>query len=396
MKVVFIHTDFRIYWPARLETLYKFLEDKGIDLQVIEIAGAGSPYSFAVSNGTRPYYWHCLFPDMRMEEINSKRANYYLCNKLDEIRPDIVFCGAIAFPSGAAGVKWSVKNKKKCVVFDNARLQDVPRRWYINYLKKKIYSGSDAIFCPAPSWNKTFNYFGFTTDMIFYGLNAVDNSFWSDNKHPGNELNYNFFITAGRQIPKKNFRFLLESYRLYCADKTNPLHLVFVGDGPDHEILVSKMSDYDIKDKIHFYQYLSQDKLRTLFHRANWFILPSKFGETWGNVVNEAMASGLPVLVSDLAGCASTLVKEGVNGFTFSPDDVNGLAKLLSKVASMSKEERKMMGRKSLEIISEWGLERFCSGVYEAIKYVSGNNKKTTDLLGKIIISLWQGRYRPV
>ena len=47
MKVVFIHTDFRIYWPARLRALSCFLESKQISLSVVEIAGAGSPYAFA-------------------------------------------------------------------------------------------------------------------------------------------------------------------------------------------------------------------------------------------------------------------------------------------------------------------------------------------------------------
>jgi 1,2-diacylglycerol 3-alpha-glucosyltransferase len=44
--------------------------------------------------------------------------------------------------------------------------------------------------------------------------------------------------------------------------------------------------------------------------------------EQWGLVVNEAMASGLPVLVSERCGCAPDLVKNGVNGYTFDPYDI--------------------------------------------------------------------------
>ena len=81
-------------------------------------------------------------------------------------------------------MRWTIENKKRCVVFDNARLEDVPRNKIINYIKKQIYSAVDAVLCPAPSWNETFRYFGFTDDQIFHGLNVVDNSFWSeeDNK----------------------------------------------------------------------------------------------------------------------------------------------------------------------------------------------------------------------
>ena len=79
---------------------------------------------------------------------------------------------------------------------------------------------------------------------------------------------------------------------------------------------------------VHFYPFMSQEELKPFYHNASWFILPSRFGETWGLVVNEAMASGLPVLVSEQSGCASTLVKKGINGYTFSPNDENGLSDL--------------------------------------------------------------------
>ena len=117
MKVVFTHTDFRIYWPARLMTLTKFLAEKNIKFDIVEIAGEGSPYSFAGYDNERPSNWYCLFPDQEMEDLSLIKVNKRLRKKLDEICPDIVFAGAIAFPSGAAAVKWAVKNRKKVIIF---------------------------------------------------------------------------------------------------------------------------------------------------------------------------------------------------------------------------------------------------------------------------------------
>ena len=85
MRVVFTHTDFRIYWPARLNALNTFLTGKGFEFFVVEIAGAGSPYNFAGENQDRPDFWHCLFPDKKMEEITSSMANKALIKKLDEL-----------------------------------------------------------------------------------------------------------------------------------------------------------------------------------------------------------------------------------------------------------------------------------------------------------------------
>ena len=72
-------------------------------------------------------------------------------------------------------------------MFDDARLKDVPRSWLVDYIRKKVYSCVDAVLCPAPEWISTYNHFGFTAEQLFYGVDVVDNSFWSKDEYP-NEL----------------------------------------------------------------------------------------------------------------------------------------------------------------------------------------------------------------
>ena len=112
MRVVITHTDFRIYWPARLNALTAYLNNKRIEFEIVEIAGAGSPYAFSGSLASYPANWHCLFPNKRMEDISLFDANIALRRKLNELHPDIIFAGAIAFPSGAAAVRYAVEQKR--------------------------------------------------------------------------------------------------------------------------------------------------------------------------------------------------------------------------------------------------------------------------------------------
>ena len=148
MKVVITHTDFRIYWPARLRALTAYLNNKDIELEIIEIAGAGSPYDFSGNSASHPTNWHCLFPNKRMEDVLPSDANLALRRKLDDLQPDIVFAGAIAFPSGAVAVRYAIERKNKVIIFDNARLEDVPRSWLVDCIKKRIYSCTDDVLCP--------------------------------------------------------------------------------------------------------------------------------------------------------------------------------------------------------------------------------------------------------
>jgi glycosyltransferase involved in cell wall biosynthesis len=396
MKVVFLHTDFRIYWPARLHALRTFLKNKNIDLQVIEIAGQGSPYHFAGSS-KRPAWWSCLFPESEMEKLDLKHVRRVVNAKLNKLRPDVVFAGAIAFPSGANAVYWAIRNKKKVVIFDNARQEDVPRSVIVNWVKKQIYSVVDAVFCPAPAWGKTFEHFGFDKSQIFYGVNVVDNDFWQTKMDVGLgfELPDSYMLAVGRQIPKKNFLTLLQAYHSYLERSKEPIHLVFIGEGDQRTKLEMYVNDFGLKQVV-FIPFQTQQALRHIYHKASFFVLPSLYGETWGLVVNESMACGLPVLVSNQVGCASTLVAHGDNGYIFDPDNQEDLAQKIELITDLTHQERTAMGITSEVIISQWGLERFCSGAYDALEYVKKSKKKKPKLITKLILRYWHGRYRPV
>jgi hypothetical protein len=179
-SVVIVHTDFRLYWQKRLRELKIFLAKQDIRLSIIEISGKGSPYSFAQSSNEIDEDWYCLFPDKQMEEIPASDAIKKILSTLDMLQPDVVIGGAIAFPSGAGAVRWATKNKVPVVIFDDARLSDVQRAGYVDWVKRQIYSLVDSMLIPAPSHNDTYRYFGFSDEQLFYGVNAVDNEFFNN------------------------------------------------------------------------------------------------------------------------------------------------------------------------------------------------------------------------
>ncbi len=97
---------------------------------------------------------------------------------------------------------------------------------------------------------------------------------------------------------------------------------------------------------------------------ADVFVLPS-VEETWGIVANEAMNFGLPLVVSDLVGCAPDLVREGENGFVVAHDDVEALTGALERLVS-NRDVRERFGARSLEIVSEWTYDVAAEGIVQA------------------------------
>jgi glycosyltransferase involved in cell wall biosynthesis len=119
---------------------------------------------------------------------------------------------------------------------------------------------------------------------------------------------------------------------------------------------------------IHFPGFLQARELTRYYALASAFVHPSLL-EPWGLVVNEAAACGLPLLVSDRAGCAETLVPEpdGTTGWRFDPRDTAAIAAALARIAALTAHERRGMGRRAAEAVTEWGPERFARGAVEAL-----------------------------
>src|SRR5690348_18498611 len=86
--------------------------------------------------------------------------------------------------------------------------------------------------------------------------------------------------------------------------------------------------------------------------------------EQWGLVVNEAIASGLPVIVSDGCGCAPELVQG--NGFTFDPFDEKQLGERLLEMASLPETERRNLSDANYRISANFTPERFGEGLEQA------------------------------
>ena len=397
MKIVIVHTDLRVHWKARLSALHKFLSEKGFELSIVEIAGKGSPYAFYNDQSDSDIQWHCIFPDSKIEDIQPAAAKRAVIKTLNNIKPDVVLSGAIAYSSGAGALEYCLNTNTKLIVFDNARLEDVPRSRYVNFIKRKLYDCVDAIFCPAPPFNETFNYWGFNDKQIFHGLNVVDNKYFSGNNSGSSHNDKKTLLAVGRQIPKKNFLGLLNVWtNLTKKGKSTGYELLFVGDGPEHNNLIDFVESNNLQN-VSFMPFQNHEELKIIYHDSSALILPSVYGETWGLVVNEAMAAGLPVLVSDRCGCASTLVRNGENGYTFDPENYEEMEAVLNKYLELSPEQMAKIGKNSEAIIEEWDLDRYCRGVWEAIQFVvSQKEKRRGDLFSKLFVRLWNGRYRPV
>ena len=159
------------------------------------------------------------------------------------------------------------------------------------------------------------------------------------------------FIYCGKFEPKKHPVELIESFRAANELQSN-LHLLMVGDGELRQRCEEEASKRQLP--VTFTGFLNQSEIISAYVAADCLVLCSDAGETWGLVVNEAMACSRPALVSDLAGCHSDLIKAGTTGDVFSFGDWDELARRMADLGANRANLAAMgeLARKRVELYS--------------------------------------------
>ena len=146
-------------------------------------------------------------------------------------------------------------------------------------------------------------------------------------------------------------------------------HLLMVGDGELREESEVYASERGLP--VTFAGFLNQTQLPGAYAAADCLVLPSDYGETWGLVVNEAMACGLPALVSDRVGCHPDLIVAGNTGSVFAFGDVRALSVAMQRVAD-DPQRLRTMGAAAHEHIQAYSIARLVDGTLAALRIAVG------------------------
>jgi glycosyltransferase involved in cell wall biosynthesis len=176
------------------------------------------------------------------------------------------------------------------------------------------------------------------------------------------------FAFVGKLEPKKNVLHALEGLRL-ALERGKAIHALVVGTGEQMQAARAFCAVHALPAT--FAGFLNQTEIPRAYTAADALILPSGFGETWGLVVNEAMAAGLPAIVSDRVGSAHDLVVDGVTGFVFPYGDTAALAARIAHLTE-AKELRLAMGRSAQRrVVSEYSIEHAVEQTLAAVALVT-------------------------
>jgi glycosyltransferase involved in cell wall biosynthesis len=180
-----------------------------------------------------------------------------------------------------------------------------------------------------------YEHYHYPQTRLFFSPHCVDTDWFAARATPdagrelrdrlGIGLDERVVLFAGKLVPFKRPLDVVEA----CAAAPGA-HLVVAGSGELEEALSSRAATLGVK--LHPLGFLNQTQMPSAYAAADVLVLPSNGRETWGLVANEALACGLPTIVSDTAGCALDLAADGAAGRIFPMGDVDALGRTIREV----------------------------------------------------------------
>lgn len=375
------------YHHARLLAL-----SKRCSLKVIELSQVDTTYKWEKCTSTDDYGVSSLFTDKGIFEQRRPVIRKRLRNCLAQTAPDVVMIPGWYGVAQLEALRWCAQHTIPAVVMSESTEDDFERVWWKEGVKRYLLSCFTGALVGGTPHRKYLCDLGMAESRIFDGYDAIDNLYFMEtsqrirNNEQELRLHYKlpgkYFLACSRFIKKKNLLRLIDAYQIYLKkSKARSFHLVLMGDGEMMGELRDRVQQYDIGDVVHFVGFRQYADLPVYYSLASCFILAST-SEQWGLVVNEAMASGLPVLVSKRCGCCEDLVEEGVTGFSFDPFNIEQLGSLLQDI-SMSQNLKKM-GSEALRKVSDWGPEKFARQALAACLNAQQVPQKKVGLPGRM------------
>lgn len=370
-KIVVIWIDWYAYHAARFRALaeHRALSGRMAGLELVGGAGVHQGMVFREKT-SEALPVRTIAPEASWNGIGQRRLARLVWRELESIQPSVVLVPGYYTAPGLAAALWSKWRGRRSVLMTESTRGDHERTGWKETLKSWMLRALfDWAVAGGSAHVRYLEALEFPSDRIARNYDVVDNQFFA---HGTDEMRTRgrleewglpekYFLFVGRLAEEKNVAGLIEEFAAYRKNG-GTWSLAIAGDGPLRGPLEAVAASHGLSAAVFFAGHQTSASLIPYYAFASCFVLASS-REPWGLVVNEAMASGLPVIVSNRCGCAEDLVQPGVNGFVFDPVRPGAIRESLEAIEQCEVERLAHMGWKSREIIGRYSPETWADEI---------------------------------
>lgn len=339
-----------------------------VELCLVQVTASSAHYDWGAAQKTPAFKIEVLFPTPPSNR-EEERSVIAALNRLD---PDIVFILGYGRRFSRGAFSYALTRNKRVVMISDTSAQNVRAGLLGRVLKSAIVGSIDSAFVAGTPQARYVESLGVQADRVAKGYDVVDNATLAravEAARAGVPHSYAppMCLCVTRLIAEKNLPLLIDAFGDYVRERPISRRALWIaGYGPLQESLQSQIDAAGLADRVRLLGGVPYAEMPALYAATDAVVLPSR-SETWGLVINEAMAAGLAVIVSSACGCVEDLVIPGETGLVFDPNDRAGLVAALQRLdEDPGLAER--MGARGQEIIADWDLDRFVSGAIAAAR----------------------------
>jgi glycosyltransferase involved in cell wall biosynthesis len=361
--------------PYRIPVFNALARHSGLDLHVMFLAETDKTLRQWRVYADEIRFSYRVLPSWRWRAgKHDLLVNRGLWSALEAACPQTVVCGGYNYPASWESLWWARRRKVRFVLWTESNERDKRSgRAVGEWLKRYFVRSCNAFVVPGRSSLAYLRTLGASGHAIFTAPDAVDNSFFAAQAENTRtrapefrkrlELPSRFILFVGRLVPEKGVFDLLEAYAKLESTVRSEVGLVFAGDGVCRADLAQQAKRIS-PGTVCFPGFAQREDLASLYALAEMLVLPTH-SDPWGLVVNEAMACGLPIVVSNVAGCSADLVEDGWNGYVMPAGDVRQLSATIDSLVRQP-DLRQRMSANSLERIRNYSPEACADGLAAA------------------------------
>ena len=381
MRILIVHNQLWAHYKAIIfNELQKIINQNQHDsLLVVQISSIEkSRVDLGSLDNSIHQYPYKLLHEGTLEEVSLAKRVSGILKAIKNVKPDIVNLTGYYDLASWIVLGYCKMKGIKTILSNESTANDHVRNGFKESVKAFIIKQFDGYFNFGTASENYLLSLGISKEKMLVKRNCVDNKVLKEiylkqipfrnvqqkrlNLAPKN------FIFVGRLIEYKNLVRFLEAFGLAQKKSVHNWGVIILGDGELKTDLQEAVSNKNIQN-ISFQKGVSWQQVPEYLALSDVLVLPS-YSEPWGLVVNEAMACGLPVLVSEKCGCAIDLVKNGENGYTFQPKNLEEFSEKLLLFMEKKEEELKKMGTISEKIIEEYSPKNVSREMYSGFSII--------------------------
>ncbi|MDF2142040.1 glycosyltransferase [Paenirhodobacter sp. CAU 1674] len=341
----------------------------------LELCGHSDTYGWETGGTAAGFEWITAYPGTRLDALSARQIFAAIRQGLGRHgRGDVFLCHNNE-PGVLMGALWARARGHRVFAMGCSKFDDKPRRARAEALKSAFFLPYHGALGSGVRGRDYYRFLGLSAARITGEYNTVSldriraqagyGPFEAARIDEGPRFAERDFLCVARLVPKKNLDMLLRAFALYRVADPAPRRLHLLGDGPEEARLRALAAELGLGDAVCFHGFVQSAQVSAQLARGLALLLPS-LEDQFGNVVPEALALGLPLILSDNPGARDRLLRSGRNGFLVEPDNPEGMAWFLQRLGTDAALWREMRSC-AFELAPQADTARFAEGIARLI-----------------------------